>query len=657
MRLIPYTFNTLHLNDTKNLNSKFTDPHSWSLTQVDVNLIPRGGAYPAFGGVGYNAKTFSIEIFVKCNPETYSETMKSALNTSPQLNQSPKRFTAIDSASGKRVYIMCYPVNLVVNDEYGKSWTATFIAPDPEWKTEKTTTSSQTWTASGQTLNITYRGNVPVRPVITITPNTARTAGYPYYRYVTLGNIFVTGASAYILDISNGGIDTATLVTAGKVRADGYDLRVYDNGVLIDRWLSGMNTATTKIWTVLSFKAYNIALKLSGTIAGSGSVTTITLKKFYSGSGRSRVYYLDSLPKSGVIKIGSEQFYYSSADVKNGKFTISQRAARGTSMGAHADGDTITWIEHDLKIIYGNSSETEQQVNTDMTPVLDLANSTNTSWVYSNFGNTSGAAPGSFKMVTIKRQGDQSMMYTATEMDVADPYTVMGMSLQAFILSNKWHSADGSLAWTINHPAGITNVNSTGKIYRASTSWPNTVALQKLKTTSWVTQFTLATPATVSTWTAWTKASEALGAAYHQIRFILAGSIGAYLENEADFEVGTLTLTLDSTAVPTISLSSEQSTGYNTDMTLNVASTFEGVAVSDSLYIKTPVELSENIVIDCDARTAVKGIGQANILSALSQDQIRSFWIILYPGVNVITLTESGLASVSVSIAYPEIFN
>jgi hypothetical protein len=657
MRLIPYTFNNLHLNDRKNLNSKFTDPHSWSLTQVDVNLIQRGGAYPAFGGVNYNAKTFSIEIFVQCSPETYSETLKSALNTSPSLNQSPKKFVAIDSASGKRVSIMCYPVNLVVNDEYGKSWTATFVAPDPEWKTEKVTTASKVYTASGQTMVINYKGNVPVRPTVTITPNTIRTAGYPYYRYVTLGNLFTTGVTAYILDVSNGGIDTATPIGAGKMRTDGNDLRVYDNGILIDRWLSGINTASTKIWTVLNFSAPITTLKLGGTIANTGAVTTITLKKAYSGSGRSRVFYLDGLPKSGLILIGSEQFYYSSTDVKNGVFTISQRAARGTSMAAHADADAITWIEHDIKLIYGNSTETAQQVNDDMAPVINLSTSTNSSWVYSNFGNVSGAAPGSFKQSIIKRQGDQTQMYTVTQLDVADTFTAMGMSLQSFILSNKWHSADGSLAWVLTHPAGITTVTSSGKIYRTSTSWPNVVQLQKMKSTTWIKQFNLTSPTVITTWEAWSKPAEALGATYKQIRFIMSGAVGALAENQVNFEVGAVTLTLDGTKVPTVTVGAEQSTGYNTDMNLNVTGTFENAAVSDSLYVKTPVELSENIVIDCDSRTAVKGVGVANILSAVSADKIRSFMLLLYPGNNTITLTESGLANVTVSIAYQEAFN
>lgn len=659
MRLIPYSFNSFKLNDNNYTLSKFTDPHNWSLSQTDINLIPRGGAFPAFGAVQYNAKTFAIEIFLKKCQDTYSENLKTGLNTSPAMNQGLKELIAIDSASGKRVSIMAFCTNLTVNDEYGKSWTATFVAPDPEWKGKTTLSATKTYTASGQTLSVTYHGNVPTRPVVLITCNTARTAGYPYYRYVTLGNTFANGGKNYPYDITDGGINTSTLVGAGKVRSDGYDLRVYDNGVMIDRWLSGMNGTNTKIWCILSFTPPKTTLKLSGSIAGSGTVTTITLKKAYSGSGKSRVFYLDGMPKTGVIKIDSEQFYYSSLDIKNGIITVSQRAARGTSMGAHTDNTTIDWIEHDLKIIYGNSTESiDQQVNSEMQPIFNLSSSTNTSWVYdTNFGSTSGTRPGSFKPIITRRTGDQTTMYTATQLDQADPFTVMGMSIQAYILSNRWHSADATLSWNITHPAGITTVTSSGYIYRVSSSWPNVCNLQKLKGTSWVNQFNLATPGSALSWTSWTKNSEALGATYQQIRFVLSGSIGAYADNQANFQVGSVTLTLDNTKTPTVSLSSEITTGYNTDMNINVASTFDGSAVSDSMYVKTPIDLSEQMRIDTDLRTATRGSGLVNILPGISLDKARSFWLVLYPGVNVITLTESGLQNVTMVLQYQEVFN
>lgn len=71
-----------------------------------------------------------------------------------------------------------------------------------------------------------------------------------YGRYLNSVSIIYEpwrNCGSYPVEIS-GGLDTAALVAAGKMQADGSDLVVRVEGKEVSRWLAGMNTPSTKVW-------------------------------------------------------------------------------------------------------------------------------------------------------------------------------------------------------------------------------------------------------------------------------------------------------------------------------------------------------------------------------------------------------------------------
>jgi hypothetical protein len=99
--------------------------------------------------------------------------------------------------------------------------------------------------------------------------------------------------------------------------------------------------------------------------------------------------YLAALPASFVFVIGTEVFV-GSADVNNFLIYVAGRAAKNTSMAAHAVGDVINWIEHDMYLVYGNPSAAAPATDDRKKPMINLSTSTNISWVFDEFASGDG---------------------------------------------------------------------------------------------------------------------------------------------------------------------------------------------------------------------------------------------------------------------------
>lgn len=137
-----------------------------------------------------------------------------------------------------------------------------FIAADPRWRATTETEVVQAVTSDGQTWDVTNDGNATVDDaVITFQPqsNKAGTAAQIYRRFAIVAN---RSGEAYLdpIEITNGGIDHAALVSGGKSQTDGDDVRVLRNGIEIPRYLGehsshDANSAATKVWCTPGFAA------------------------------------------------------------------------------------------------------------------------------------------------------------------------------------------------------------------------------------------------------------------------------------------------------------------------------------------------------------------------------------------------------------------
>jgi len=666
MRLFPTSFDGFLLNDHVEIDSWFVDPFAYSLSSSSVGLIKRSGAFPAFGSIQFSEKTSSIKINLR-NPLSYRNTLTQRINTSDMVRRTLKELVAFDEDNGIFVYVNCYPISLICDDDYGQQWTATFTIPDSHWRTVKVFSATKTLTATGQTLSITTSGNVPCEPIFSITPNLQKTGGYPYRQYYTIIPRFDDDVNTYPVEITDGGIDTAALVGAGKMRADGYDLRVFVNKVEVNRWFPNtggdthvINSASTKVWCNLNFPKYN-SLTLKTAITVTTAITQVVINTPYTVVKKKKIYKLTGYPTAGILQIDTEQFYYSGIDIKNGTFTITERGSRGTTAATHLANVAVTVITNDIQILYGNSTEVAPDIDDTCKPVLDLDDSTNTSWVYKYFGSDTypdmtGRWNYAVKVADNGNDSDSGVHYGASDTD-ADPFTVMGSDVKCYLKNNKWYTATVDIYWNFFHPAGITTVDSSGYNYRYSASWVQSCKLQKQVGTKWTDVYSITSPATPAGWVAWTHAGAALGGTYKNIRYTFSGSVAAQANNWAGNEVRQVTLTLNGSYTPLCSKSAEIGSSYNMDLTISNTATYEGTTITEWIELKMPMALGQSLIMETDSRSVYIYGNEVSALSALSKSSERLMWLPLYHGTNVLTFTETGLASVTVVVAYEERYN
>lgn len=436
--------------------------------------------------------------------------------------------------------------------------------------------------------------------------------------------------------------DNAVIFTS-KMAANGNDLRIYIGGVEVKRWFGGggINSTTTKIfinWT----QPANSNMTLGAVIAGAGAVATVQIQDLAANKT-----LLPIIPKAGNVLIGTEIFVYTGVDIVNRQLTGCTRAERQTSAGAHAVGDVIKFVTHDVWLYYGNPSVTPYVVDDSTKPILDLVNSTNTSWVYAEFysilsPNRTGMwlpdgalYPGGF---------DYSRIYTATQNALADPASVIGCHLETAAIGYAVLTQN----WRLYQPCGVTTITVTGKKYRNTALWMGgSVGASGLRVlantpgglnpTIWVES----TPGSLSTWVALdAHAAVALGATYEYLNFYNV-DVNSVI-HECDVEWGDATLVIDSTRVPTITLAAELST-----ITLN--SVLTNSANGYTMTLSLVMSIFTALVIDTKEKT-IKLYDGTNVINALQNMPVREEWFPLIPNVaNLITITDPNQATFAFS--------
>ena len=151
------------------------------------------------------------------------------------------------------------------------------------WRSTTTTPVSVTGPASSGgtvTRTITTSGDVRALPKVTLTPQKQKTSGNTVYTLSTT----VTEASGNALAAVAWTItfDHAAQVSAGNSTSAGTDIRVFVDGLEVDRALYGTNTSTCRVCFPL-------------TVAASG---TATVNITYAGSGQT--YGMDAFAQDGA---------------------------------------------------------------------------------------------------------------------------------------------------------------------------------------------------------------------------------------------------------------------------------------------------------------------------------------------------------------------
>lgn len=519
-------------------------------------------------------------------------------------------------------------------------------ASDPIWREYNLQTTTWNVTASGQTKIITPRGNLPTPPTIALTIMTAKTGGYLYNAWRPFYNTTTTPMSGLWYLVAT--MDTATEVAAGRMLATGYDLRLMINNAETPRWLTGMGTATTKIWTTLPAFKGKSEMTLGTAIAGAGSISTIT----FAATAANKAALLRMGKKGLVQSANGEAFAYTGINISLYQLTGVSRTARNTSIQLHAANTVFRYIPLDMLVVWGKSTATDPAYSDAKKPLLNLTSSSNTSWADPDFwtadGLRGGWKPGKVPPLPL---GPLSNWYTGPNGGTASTASEMGMAIKAY-QKPTWKADKASLEWRFNCPIGITHVTVAGQKRREHAAWPSIAALQYSSDgINWTTKFNEAAPASAASWVSITNTgAQALGATYPYLRFFFSGASSSNANNASYLEIQSVTMTLDSANVPGGTLQARMD-NYHMQTTISNAAT--GHAITIDLQTGG----GHTITLDCEARTATLEDG-TNVIDAISWNSVRDTWLDLVVANdllvndNVLTFTDVGTGNVNAVITH-----
>lgn len=617
-----------NINDGSNYRAGFRPGRAWGLPGVRPRQVRRTGGWPVISGVERPGRTLVmlVTILDTANLRTRRDELLRWFD--PEDEESKQLIIEdADGSDDRYVYAICEEFQPLVIRGVASSTTFVVVLSidgDVRWRSTSETSDSWSITATGDTHTITNGGTDDAYPTFEITPTSTKTGGYAYREFWSV--TWRSDNAGLRYPIRLGPIDTAALVTAGKMQADGDDLRVFVDGVEVDRWLVDINTASTYVWINADFQPQQSG-SLKTAIASSGTISSIEFDDDDDISG---------FPAAGLVRIDDELFAYTNKSDADRELTGVTRAAKGTSAAAHTAGDTISWIQREIQVVYGNPSVSAPDVDDDYKPMFSLANSSNIQWHYTQFGDGNGKRAARWRRwgnITVDGRGG---VYTATQRTLADPYTVAGAWL------DELHG--NAYGWYLENPCGIINAAWADGYKRAETKEDFLIHLMYwVRGASWWTwQATLADPSADDTWESW---SEAAAASDWDEADTLA--IGAYFYPQ-DVEVGTVTVDLSASETPSTLACGEQG-NYRLDATITNNATGEAITVAFDM------DLNETLVINTDDETVeydADGTRQSQAVETVGG--VREHWLKLQPGSNELQFDDTGTAAVTFVTKFEE---
>lgn len=609
-------------------------------------------------GAKFDEHAFVFKVQCLGTIHTQRETVKGWFNSE---DFTPRNLVFADDSStggGVNWYLQGIPVK--VFEETPGILAVTLATDEPYLRASSDSTSTWSVTGTGETTSVTVDGNMNARPVITLTPTSAKAGTFGYRRWVSVYNPSTNGMANYPLDF--GGIDTDALISANKMSSDGVDYILEMDGNITDYWLGasprGIGSTNTALWGIIDLSPKceaPLAVALTTDTALSEVSFTWTTKDYYEALWHAK----DAHNK--VFLIDNEAFTYSSISFSGVGVvaTLVERGAFGTTIATHTANTTCRFLEHNIWTLYGSSdygmdkvtSTNYYTVDDDNKPMFDLQ-SDNTSWIYTTFRQMGKSRPGQWMPQIVNDGfGNLCKTYTGNQASSTNPVTDMGMIIRAYNNSFGWQRETGKLFWKLHHPGGITDIQATGEkrlVSFTGTLWPVTAGLEYQHPTTklWETADNQTIP-TTNTWQAFTIASTDtgdLGLTTYDIHYILYGTVYGAANNYAALEIDACTLALDSAGVPQVAVGAEQTT-YLMDARIT------NVTTGEWIRIRAVTGLNKSIIIDCDNKT-ISSTDGTNLRAGLSLSTPRGNWLDLQPGANTLRYTETGVAAVTVGIDF-----
>ena len=613
--MIPYSWDgNTQINDGTNFAAYFLGPEL-GLPEVQVNLVPRYGRHPRIGGISRQGLEVLMEVEVLAGS---ADTLRAWFDAE---DATPRLLVVTDEDGGNARYwrALCYSFTPTVSPYIY----LVKLRVDGDVRLRSVTPTTQHWdvTTSGATTTVTNGTagiNDDAYPIITITPRAYATGINLYRRFLSV--TWRGGAAGqYPVDITNAGLDTR-IASTNFASAAGNDIRIYVDGTATDFWLHNINAATTKVFVNLDFQPTQQGALVTG--FSSGSLGTIALTTSIA-----------DWPESGLFQINSELFTYTGKDTAN-TFTGVTRAERNTSAATHSTGATVSLIQHEIWIEYGSAALAAATVDDTRKPMFTLSSSTNTSWDYDDFYKTGEPRSAAWSFTNTQN----TERYGGNRTAAANPFGELGISS---VISGTKITLDGS--WSIFQPCGMTAANfQNGEFYHGKATWWNSRVRSSVDGATYATAYTIPS-STNDAWNSWSQnISLATGTQYLYLDLKGYGTTA----DPSRVEASDVTLALDSSATPTVTIGAEESI-YRLNGYIGNSTTGDGIRIDVALALNEGVEIDT----DTDAVTLLSD-GSSQYQGLSIEGSPRDRLLRLQPGENQLIYAEDGLVDVDVDIEF-----
>ena len=630
--MIPVSYRGFRLN-SGGVSSAFD--RTWQRPSLSVITVKRQGRAPKVTAVEQEAWTLpALGILIDGNDAEGDEALRRGLLKAfdSRAGAGPLIVTDEDGGNERYMYVVCQSLE----QESGKAgfgFTATLVADDePFWESvDEVAVSQAINVGTGTTFVVANGGDVDVEPRITVGPHPGKTGTnhWKYRRFVPVFWPSGRGARDYAYELTDDvGFNTSALIPSKLTDESG--LGVIVDGVEVDRWFAaayslpgGFASTTTRIWANLDFQR-GLSTTLQTAIASSGTVTEIA-----AGSD------ISAWPAAGIIQIDFERFAYTGRDLYRNVFTGVSRAAYSSTTQGHAAGNTMHWLQHEVWIVYTPGLNVAKTTDDSRKPLIDLANSSNASWVWEVFA--SAAQPNRTAQWTPVVNGTATIFsglyYTAT----TDPYQVAGINVPEVGAK----LAENMGRWQVYLPCGLSGYDIDGACY-GSASMVDIEVSANGATWSVVDNSPAGDPAT---WVSWNEAESGLAGdlCYLAARPRLLGG-----GNNLIAQIEQVTVTFQTAQRPSGYVGGEFG-NYQLQMTITNQTTGEALVLSPLPGLQAS---AQSLQVDGVAKTATLLPDGINAYSAMRRDAMRPALMRLAPGNNTIRVEETGAAGIVVAVVF-----
>lgn len=600
--------------------------------EATIDMVGRTGGAPALGDTHWPERYLAIATYIP----TRNVNKRPLQQDWYRLFRFGKvaRLVIADDDGGRERYVMAAAF-VIQHDAGGDGWSwQTLVAVDGDgdgelaWRDVEPVEVVWTVDEDGAEIEIVNDGDLEAWPVVEVEQVTPAQV---YARQFAIVWWSQRKAVNYPIEITNGGIDTR-IASTNFVDADGDDIHVYVDGVEVDRWLVDPNTASTKIWILADFLPAAYAQTMAG--MGTGDLDILKAMPYVDEGGAGA----GEFGASGIARINNEIVTY---DLRVGTtFFGVRRGQFGTTAAAHSANALVMWVEHDIRVEYGEGAGASPRVVDDRRrPMFDMTSSSNDVWVYTEFrevGNPDRAA----SWTPISLLGGQ--LYTVTQDGTpALLYEVMGSKFPTAAMKRRFESR-----WMLSSPVGFMEcVFTNGKRFSGyrDTDWDCQI-LYSYDLASWGGGQSIAAPAANQSWESWSISSP-MGFNGYGVAMSHIDATDA--SRESYLECGDVTVNLRSAGFSALLAGPEESVS-RVGAWLGNETLGEGVGISYAVASGEDTTLE----IDADRYTMKLGGVDRNRPGLALPDSLRTHLLRLRPGTNTLRYEDAQIGEARVTVRF-----